>query len=205
MRVIDIETWSRKQLFQHFMGLNDPSFAVTFEVEVAKAYEFSKSNTVAFFGRYLHDCMRAINDIENFKFRIQGDNVVMYDVIHASATIARPDNSFGFSFIPFNDDLKLFLKNLHKEKERIQKSNELYPPLNGNDCIHCSALPWLPFTSHKEPVSGKMESIPEVAFSKVISNNGRLTMNVSVKVKHALVDGYHVGQFYEKFQYFLNE
>ena len=29
-------------------------------------------------------------------------------------------------------------------------------------------------------------------------------MNVSISVNHALVDGYHVGEFSEKFQQFLN-
>jgi chloramphenicol O-acetyltransferase type A len=31
-----------------------------------------------------------------------------------------------------------------------------------------------------------------------------LNMNVSISVNHALVDGYHIGEFFERFQNYLN-
>ena len=117
----------------------------------------------------------------------------------------RTDNTYGFSFVKFNDDLDVFLKNLESEKERIMNSNTLYPPTNGLDCIHCSAMPWVSFTGHKEPVSGLKDSVPKLAFSKIETNNNILKMNISINVNHALVDGYDVGLFVEKFQYYLNK
>lgn len=205
MRVIDKNTWNRQQQFDHFMSLKDPSFAITFKVDVTNAYAFSKSRSISFFGRYLHDCLRAVNAIENFRYRINEDDIVEYDVINASPTILRADKTFGFSYVDYHKNLKVFLENLRNEKQRVQSTKDLYPPKNDYDCIHCSALPWIPFTGHKEPVSGLVESIPELSFSKVERTNEKYTMNVAVRVNHALVDGYHVGQFYEKFQYFLNE
>jgi chloramphenicol O-acetyltransferase type A len=91
------------------------------------------------------------------------------------------------------------------EKERIQGSKNLYPLINSLDCIHCSALPWFTFTGHKEPVSGLLDSVPKLAFSKAERINRSLKMNVSINVNHALVDGYDVGLFVEKFQYYLNK
>ncbi|WP_411768726.1 CatA-like O-acetyltransferase [Winogradskyella sp. A3E31] len=205
MKTINKQHWNRQQQFDHFMGLKDPSFAITFKVDVTNAYAFSKSRSISFFGKYLHDCLRAVNSIENFRYRIKDDDVVEYDVINASPTILRADKTFGFSFVKYDDNLNAFLENLLKEKQRVQSTKNLYPPVNGDDCIHCSALPWIPFTGHKEPVSGLVESIPEVSFSKVEEVDGNCMMNVAVRVNHALIDGYHVGQFYEKFQYFLNE
>ena len=94
--------------------------------------------------------------------------------------------------------------NIINEKQRIKESSELYPPLYGQDCIHCSALPWISFSSQKEPFSGIQDSIPKIGFSKTFNEGSKLIMNVSISVNHALVDGYHVGQFSEKFQQFLN-
>jgi len=186
------------------MALSDPYFGVTIPFDVTKAYHFAKANELSFFGRYLHDCMKAINAIENLKYRIVDNDVVAYDTIHASATIMRPNKTFGFSFIEFNEDLNVFLKAFEKEKERIASSDELYPPQNSLDCIYCSAMPWLNFSGHKEPVSGLVESVPKLAFSKVNETNGSIMMNVAISVNHALVDGYHVALFAEKFQQFLN-
>ena len=204
MRTIDINTWNRKSHFKHFDALVDPYFAVTIPFDVTKAYRFSKTHNISFFAKYLHDCMKAINAVENLKYRIVDNKIVVYKVIHASATLMRSDNTFGFSFINYDDDLNVFIKNIAQEKHRIENSTELYPPVNGLDCIHCSALPWLNFSGHKEPISGQKDSVPKIAFSKTDLKDDRLTMNVAFSVNHALVDGYHVGLFVDEFQKNLN-
>lgn len=204
MKELDVNNWNRKQLYEHFMRLEDPSFAITAKVDVSCAYTYAKSNGLSFFGKYLHDCMKAINAVENFKYRLQDNKVVICDAVHASATIMREDNTFGFSFINYNPDLKVFLDNLNTEKDRILRTRDLFPPVNGIDCIHCSAIPWVAFTGHKEPNSGVVESIPRLAFSKIDVVNDKRIMNVAINVNHALVDGYHVGLFFENFQNNLN-
>ncbi|WP_298487092.1 CatA-like O-acetyltransferase [uncultured Maribacter sp.] len=205
MHYLDIDAWERKQHFEFFNTFTDPYFAVTTAVDVTSSYAFAKKNDLSFFSVYLHACMTAINQIENFKYRIEEDKVVVYDTIHASATMMRPNKTFGFSFINYDEDLKVFEKNLKREKDRIYNSNSLFPPQNSQDCIYCSALPWISFTGHKEPVNGGKESVPKLAFAKIEANNEKLSMQVSVSVNHALVDGYHVGLFYEKFQESLNQ
>ncbi|BAO77170.1 CatA-like O-acetyltransferase [Winogradskyella sp. PG-2] len=204
MKIVDIDTWNRKELYNHFIRLKDPYFGVVIPFDVTKAYDYAKGQKISFFAQYLHSCMKAVNEVDNFRYRIIDNKVVDYDVIHASATIMREDKTFGFSFINYDEDLDVFINNLKKEKIRIQNSYDLYPPVNSQDCIHCSALPWFKFSGHKEPVSGIMDSVPKIAFSKAEKSNGKLMMNVSINVNHALVDGYHVGLFEEKFQFNLN-
>lgn len=200
MNYLDIENWNRKQHFEHFSKLLDPYFAVVVDVDVTHAFQYAKEKNVSFFALYLHACIKAINSVENLRYRIQDDKVVIHDVIHASATIPREDSTFGFSFVHFSEDFNVFNENLEKEKERIMKSTDLFPPVNSEDCIYCSALPWYNFTSHKEPISGFKESVPKLAFGKFVKKEGRLMMPVSIAVNHALVDGYHVGQFFESYQ-----
>ena len=201
---LDLGSWNRKHHFNHFNALADPYFAVTIPFDVSLAYKKSKDTGSSFFAIYLHDCMKAINAVENFKYKIVDNDVFEYDVIHASANLSRADNTFGFSFINFSESFQEFNTNIQKEKQRINDSTELYPPVNGLDCIHCSALPWFSFTSQKEPFSGVKDSVPKFAFSKTYKKNDLLMMNVGVNVNHALIDGYHVGQFAERFQTNLN-
>lgn len=206
MHIININTWNRKQHYEHFKALKDPYFAVTIPFDVTKAYHMAKTNNISFFGKYLHDCMKAINAIDEFKLRIVDTEVIQYDTINASATLMRANKTFGFTYIEFDNNLNQFLKNINVEKSRIENSNDLYPLRNDQACIYCSALPWLNFTGHKEPVSGVLESVPKLAFSKIEhQQDERITLNVSVNVNHALIDGYHVGLFSEKFQHYLNK
>ena len=205
MKKINIDTWNRKQHFHHFSALSNPSFALTVPIDVSSAYQDSKANGVSFFVRYLHDCMKAINQVENFRYRIREDEVYDLELIHASATIMREDKTFGFSWITYDENFAIFNDHFNSEKLRIQTHHELYPPVNGDDCIHCSAMPWINFTSQKEPVSGNKESIPELSFSKVTTVGNKKMMNVAISVNHALVDGYHVSLFLDLFQQYLNE
>ncbi|WP_298424693.1 CatA-like O-acetyltransferase [uncultured Kordia sp.] len=201
MKKLNIDTWNRKQHFEFFNTFKDPFFAVAAPMDVTKAYSFAKATNNSFFAVYLHDCMKAINEIEAFKYRIENEyEVVIHDKIHASATIMRPNKTFGFSFIDYDVDFEIFAQNIKAEKDRIFNSTDLFPPKNTEDCVFCSALPWTHFTGHKEPFHGKKESVPKIAFSKMEVKDDKKIMTVSVSVNHALMDGYHVGQFTEKFQ-----
>ncbi len=205
MKIIDTNKWDRKQHFEHFMNLRDPYFGVTIPVDVNRALAFSKAHKTSFFAKYLHDCMLAINAVENLRYRIVDGQVVEYEVIHASSTIMRTNNTFGFSHIPFNKSLKIFTDSYLSEKIRIENSADLFPPISGLDCIYCSVLPWFSFSGHKEAVSGEHESVPKIAFSKTYADGERLFMNVAINVNHALVDGYHLGLFAEIYQQNLDK
>lgn len=206
MKYLDVDSWNRKEHFQHFNQLADPYFGVTVDVDVTDAFAFSKKNSISFFVVYLHACMTAINRIENFKYRlVANDKIVIHDVINASATIIREDTTFGFSYINFSKDLEVFYQNFKAEKERILNSTNLYPPVNSEDCIYCSAMPWINFSGHKEPFKGIKESVPKLAFGKCIEKQGRLQMPVAILVNHALMDGYHVGLFFKEYQKALDQ
>lgn len=206
MKKLDINNWNRRQQFEHFKSFVDPYFSVTIPFDVTIAYQQAKKNGISFFAKYLHDCIKAINAVENLRYRIVENDVVMFDTIHASATLMRPDNTFSLSFIKFDKNINEFINNLEAEKERVRTSENFYPPVNGLDCIHCSALPWINFTSNKEATSGVPDSVPKLAFSRAERNvDGRLKMNVSIAVNHALVDGHHIGLFSEEFQMNLNQ
>ncbi len=198
---LNIDDWNRGELFNHFRTLKDPTFSVVANVDVTTVFEDAKKRKKSFFVSYLHACMKAINAVENFKYRIEDDKIAIYEKIDASATILRADKTFGFSYVDFSNDFELFNENFNKEKNRILNSKNLFPPKYSLGCIHCSALPWVHFTGHKEPVSGnKNDSVPQFSFGKIKQENTKIVMPVAVNVNHSLVDGYHIGQFFEIFQ-----
>jgi chloramphenicol O-acetyltransferase type A len=50
--------------------------------------------------------------------------------------------------------------------------------------------------SHARCYSYK-DSCPKITFGKITENDGVKTMPLSIHVNHALMDGYHVGEFVE--------
>lgn len=203
---LDINNWVRKDHFQFFKQFQEPYFGVTVKVDCSKAYDYCKENGASFFLFYLHVALSAANSIENFRYRINGDDVVIYDQIDASPTTARANGTFGFSYIKHHPEFEIFQKDGKQEIERVKNTNGLDPATSGENVIHFSALPWLDFTSFSHARSYSFpDSAPKISFGKVVEANGKKTMAVSIHVHHGLMDGLHVGQFVERFQELMNK
>ncbi len=205
-RYLDIENWNRKEHFHHFKNFEEPFFGVTVHIDVTYLYQHAKEKGYSFFICYLYAALKAANGIEAFKYRIKDENeILIYDVVNASPTINRPDGTFGFSYINFHEDFKLFYREAEAEIERIRNEVSLIPAKEGSNTIFFSALPWLKFTSlsHARKIT-KYDAIPRISFGKVFYEGDMLLMPTSIHVNHALMDGSHVGLFVEHFQENIN-
>jgi chloramphenicol O-acetyltransferase type A len=206
MKYLDIDNWNRKGQYDFFKMYEEPYFGVCVPVDVTLAYDSAKKKERSFFLTYLHATLIAANQIEEFKYRISDEGVVVHDVINASATLSRPDNTFGFSYIDFDINFDVFRSNAQKEIDRINDSYDLFPNKSADDVLYISSLPWLDFmfTSHARAFRQKGRA-PMISFGKMTKKEGRLTMPVSIHVHHALMDGYHVGLFVDLFQKVLDQ
>jgi chloramphenicol O-acetyltransferase type A len=204
MRYLDLETWNRKEHFKFFNSFEKPFFGITFEVDCTSAYEKAKSTETSFFLYYLHKAIIAVNEIEEFRYRIdEEDRVIIFDKINAASTISRPDETFGFSYIDYHLEFGTFKLGAEKEIERVRASRDLVPA-SSSDVVFFSSIPWINFTSvsHSRSFSVK-DSVPKISFGKYAIKEGKKMMPVSVHVHHGLMDGYHVGKFAERFQELL--
>lgn len=203
---IDIDTWIRKEQFLFFKDFEEPFYGVTVNIDCTNAYKKAKKLKYSLFLYYLHCSVVAVNQIENFRYRIENGEVFLYDQIDASTTVDRPDGTFGMSgSILYNKGFEAFTKNALIEMDRVRHSDKLYSS-TGNNVIHYSALPWVNFTSlsHARKYS-REDSCPKISFGKIMNNDGILSMPVSIHVHHSLVDALHIGQFIDKYQGLMNE
>ena len=202
---INIETWNRKEHFLFFKQMEEPFFGITATINCTNAYLKCKEMGISFFIYYLHKTLEAVNKIENFKYRIIDNAVVLFDSIDASATIMRTDKTFGFSHIQFYENCTVFNEFALLEINRIENTNGLFNTNYPDNLIHFSALPWINFTSLSHARSFSVpDSCPKISFGKITDNNGEKSMPISVHVHHGLVDGYHVGLFLEELQNLMN-
>ncbi|MGL2992679.1 CatA-like O-acetyltransferase [Flavobacterium sp. TSSA_36] len=207
-QLFDLENWNRKEHFHFFKQMEEPFFGATVAIDCTIAYDKAKVVSSSFFIYYLHKTLQAVNAIENFRYRIENENIVVYDRIDGSATISRPDGTFGFSLIEFDPDFTVFEKNALAEIQRIQTTTGLFTrEFDLENLIHFSAVPWLDFTSLSHARSYTFpDSCPKISFGKMmIQNDGSRRMNMSVHVHHGLMDGLHLGQFVDYFQEIMNE
>ena len=203
---LNLENWNRKEHFTFFNQMEEPFFGVTTSIDCSKAYEKSKQMGVPFFTFYLYKTLVAVNQIENFKYRILENEIYIYDTINASSTILRDDTTFGFSLIEFDADIRVFSKNVKTEIERVKNTTGLFTREFSNDnLIHFSTLPWINFSSFSHARSFTFpDSCPKISFGKLIHENNKKSMSMSIHVHHGLMDGFQVGQFVNYFQELMN-
>ncbi|MDR2700307.1 MAG: chloramphenicol acetyltransferase [Nitrososphaerota archaeon] len=204
---INFQTWSRREYYEHFGSCDDPYFGVIPNVDCTFAYETCKRLGFSFFVYYMFESIKAVNQVENFRYRIIDKDIWLFDRVHASTTIGRPDNTFSFALFEYTEDFTVFQKNAKNQIEGVQKTRGLQVNDDARrfDVIHYTTLPWFSFTSfrHEKNFSYK-ESIPKIAFGKFFEYGSKKWLPVSVNANHGLVDGYHVSKYLEFFQTGLN-
>ena len=202
---INIDQWERKALYAFFSAFEEPFFGLTVRVDCTKTYHNAKAQGHSFFLSYLHKAMVAANSIVNFRYGIVDKEPYLYEELHCSSTINRPDGTFGFGYIAYHADEQAFFTAAKAEIARVQRTSDLLPAAVGQQLMHCSAIPWVDFSglSHARSFS-HADSSPKISFGKMTLQDGICSMPVSIHVHHALMDGYHVGLFVDRFQEALN-
>lgn len=198
---IDLATWKRKAHFNFFSAFGQPYFGVCTTINCTRAYRYCKAYAVSFFPFYLFHSLQAVNEVAEFKLRIEEGNVYQYEKISGSITVMRRDQSFGFvyfdhdpDFVRFRDQIKQLIK-----KERSAAGLELRP--GTSDLIHYSVLPGIHFTSLQHAQSLNDHSgVPKIVFGKYEFVNGQVLLPLSVHVHHGLCDALHVEKFIKLFQ-----
>ncbi len=122
---IDLNTWNRKEHFEFFNNFDEPLFGIVADIDCTNALSFCQENQFSFFHFYLYQSLRSANLVEAFRYRIEDGKPVVYDVVHASSTISRPDKTFGFSFISFTDNFRNFSHDAEMETAAVAATSGL--------------------------------------------------------------------------------
>ena len=208
-RAIDINNWERKDYFHFFAGYEEPFWGMVSNINCSNAYEYCKKNDMSFFLFYFFNSLKAVNEIKEFRYRIEDDKVFEYSKIHASQTIEKEDKSFGFGFFPCLETFEEFLHHSKKEISEVKVANGLGLDRIDNplrqDVIHFSVIKWVSFSSLSHARNFRFkESIPKITFGKFYKENNELFLPVSLHAHHSLADGYHAGLFFERLEELLN-
>ncbi|MFP3831352.1 CatA-like O-acetyltransferase [Chryseobacterium sp. SIMBA_028] len=203
MKIVDIESWNRKEHFNFFSNMASPYFGFTTEVDCTKAYDKAKENGYSFFAYYFHKSMVAVNTVDELKLRIIDGQVMQFDTVHAGSTIGRPDGTFGFSFTLFSEDFEVFNANLQEEIKGVHETSGLRISNErlGKDHVRHTTIPWNSFSAILHPTDFNTgESIPKIAFGKFNIREGKKYLPVSIEAHHGLADGIHIAKYLEEFQ-----
>lgn len=209
--IIDIETWERKPNYEFFLSFQNPTISITSEVECGGAKARAKAAGKSFFLYYVYAVLRAVNEIPEFRYRIDAEGrVVYFDTVDMLSPIKVKENGRFFTVrFPWHEDFEIFYVEAKAIIGAIDPNGEPYTAEQKGgkellDVMLLSATPDLYFTSltcTQEHRHGS--NYPLMNAGKAIVREGKLIMPIAMTIHHGFVDGHHLSLFYKKVEEWL--
>lgn len=198
---LDLDGWPRRAQYDFFLTYEQPFFDVAAEVPVTRTLAWCRDHERSFSLACWFLIQRAINAVEPFRYRLRDTGIYVHDHIRVATTTLLPDETFRFVYLPYEEDFEGFHRGGKQVFERALTTMELEDRPEDDAVIHGSTLPWVRFTmvSHARRVI-PLDAVPKIVLGKYGEDAGQVHMPVAVAVHHGLMDGLHVGRFFEKLE-----
>ena len=199
--LVDIDNWDRKEHYNFFKKLDIPQYNICSNIDVTNLYNFVKDNNLSFYKTMIYSVTKAVNNISELKYRIKNESVIKYDTINPAFTMNTKNELFSFLTVDYTENFNLLYKKISDKVEDLKGKVSLDISEFNNNVVYLTCAPWINFTSVSHAISiSKIDSIPRITWGKFTKERGLLKMPLSIQVQHALVDGYHLGAFYNFLQ-----
>lgn len=194
-RVIDPETYYRKGVFRHFSQDCRCSLSMTARLDVTELARRSRESGTKFYLNFLYLLARTLNSREDYRlgWLEQSKELVCYDVIHPTQYVFHADTETCTPvYTRYTADYAAFYRGALDDLERAKQGREYGLDMrNHPNWFDASYIPWLSYDGmHLELPDGYLHFPPIVNWGKYREENGRLMMPLTVRLNHAVADGY---------------
>ena len=207
-RQIDMQTYPRKDHFDHFLNMENPFVSLTLQVDITDWFHRIKKAGYPFFLSFQYAVVRAANCIPEFRQRIRDGGIVEYEFCNPSYTVSLPDGTYRYCLVNADQPLEEYLEEGKQKQEKALASRHLEEEGDVESLLFISCVPWLNYSACVMPFPHTRFSIPSFTWGKyqtekyLVLEGGsavekeKITIPVTVLVHHALVDGIHIGTFF---------
>jgi len=201
MRVIEQESWSRREHFRLYSGFEFPHVNICVQLDITELWanraHAGASPTVTL----VYTITKAANRVPELRQRIRGEQVVEHEVVHPLITVLGDDELFGVVTLTYDAHFATFASGAaeHLAKAKESTSMDEFPhdqegKTARDDLLSITILPWLAFTGFAITRKPQVDTIPLLAFGKVQAAGDRYLFPFFANFHHALADGLHVAR-----------
>ena len=204
-KVIDKETYYRKGVFRHFSEDCKCSTSMTARLDVTELAAHSKKTNTKFYINFLYLLSKVLNSRDDYKmgYLWQTQELICYDVVHPTQYVFHEDTeTFTLVYSEYNEDYETFYANALADVEKAKQTREYGLDMaNHPNWFDASYISWLSYDSlHVELPDGYLYFLPIVNWGRYREENGRLQMPLTVRLNHAIADGFLVANVYRLLQ-----
>ena len=200
-KVIDINDYYRKGVFRHFTEDCKCSVSMTARVDVTDLVKRSKETNTKFYINFLYLLSKTLNSRDDYRMQYlwQSNELICYDVINPTQYVFHEDTETCTPvYTNYSPDYSEFYKNAVADVEAAKQTREyLLDAENHPNWFDASYVSWLSYDSlNVELPDGYIYLLPIINWGKYREENGRLMMPLTVRLNHAIADGFLVANVY---------
>ena len=206
MTIIDKNTWPRRGIYDFFAPMSDPFYTLTFPVDVTPLRAWCKAGGLPFYPAMVFAVTRAMEHTEAFLYKDRGGTIVRHDTLVPSFTDLRPGSGqFHIVTLEAGEDPADFCRRA-KAASAAQREFITAGPWPEDQLVYFTCLPWFPVTALKnERNLDPADSVPRAAWGRWEEKGDRTELLLSLELNHRLLDGVHVGRFYEALKEWMGQ
>lgn len=204
-RIVDKETYYRKGVFRHFSEDCKCSTSMTARIDVTKLAAYSRRAGTRFSLNFLYLLSKVLNSREDYRmgYLWQTDELICYDTIHPTQYVFHEDTeTCTVVYTVYCEDYDRFYKDALRDVEEAKKTREYGLDAEKHpNWFDASYIPWLSYDAlNIELPDGYLYFAPIVNWGKYREENGRLMMPLSIRLNHAIADGYLIAKVFDLLQ-----
>ncbi len=200
-KVVDMNNYYRKGVFCHFSEDCKCSVSITSRIDVTELYSYSKQTNTKFYINFLYILSKVLNSRDDYKmaYVYETQQLIVYDKINPVQYIFHEDTETCTPvYTEYMEDYEEYYKACEQDIEKAKNTREyMLDSANHPNWFDASYISWLSYDSlNIELPDGYLYFMPIVNWGKFRKENDRLMMPVSVRLNHAVADGYLVSKVF---------
>ena len=194
-KVVDMEKYYRTGVYRHFTEDCKCSTSITSKIDVSKLIECCKKTNTKFYINFLYILAKVLNSREDYRMQYLYDKqqLIVFDKINPANYIFHEDTeTCTVVYTEYFEEYEKFYNSCVAEIGKAKKTREYgLDPENHPNYFDASYISWLSYESlNVELPDGYLYFLPIINWGKYREENGKFLMPVSVRLNHAVADGY---------------
>ncbi|HEY1105333.1 MAG TPA: CatA-like O-acetyltransferase [Agromyces sp.] len=195
---IDLDTWPRREAFEHYRHRVPCTYAMTVELDVTAFVAALRAASRKTYPSQIWAIANVVNRHAEFRMMLTDDGApATWPVVHPAFTVFNPEReTFAAVSVPYDADFVAFHDAAVEVLAAAATATEMFPqgglPANGFDV---SSIPWTSFTGFTLQIDGGSNHFaPIFTLGRYVDRGGRTLLPLAVQIHHASADGFHTAR-----------
>ncbi len=198
-RIVDMESYPRAEMFRHFGQGAKCSVSMTKFIDVTRLYGFSKNTETRFYLNFLYVLTSALNTRDDYRMYWDWERSELrcYDKINPMQYVFHPETeTYSVVYTVFDEDYAAFYTRAEQDLERGKTMTGFNLHAAGHpNWFDASCIPWIDYDAlNIELPDGYLYLAPIVNWGRYTRQGEKLLMPLTVRLNHAVADGYLLSQ-----------